>query len=383
LKVWLIHCGQCDVRFIPESWRLPVVGTLQAGLNGRNTVPSPNAIADMHVCTPIVHDTAERVFSVLLSSIYRKNSLNAMQLSRCRPTIMSTLQRCIGLGSPIQITMLAFPFKVPNPAKVGARTLPDFAELAAIRQCLKLRRAIQYIYPPGLEYHILHDGLLIADVFGIEADEVRQYQKYFSKLVEMVAPDLIHCHEFDALQRKSGLDPSGSLEKLRFTAERWFRESRETAEWKTVFRKTLGMMNLQEFPAKLVADVLRHAAVGRLPSGWQDIERRVHTAMTKYHVADAIIHQFDPRPSCFPDAIHATTQDRPGRLALWMVRRGQSLLPWHGVGCLDERGRPHVLYADQIREREDYHPLFVHGEATPFVYRKGNEPVDCGLEWLQ
>ena len=331
----------------------------------------------------IADDTAERVFSVLLSSMYRKNSLTAMQLSRCRPTIISALQRCIGPGSPIQITMLAFPFKVPNPAKVGTRTLPDFAELAAIRQCLKLRAAIQCIYPPGLKYHILHDGLLIADVFGIEADEVRQYQKYFSKLVEMVAPGLIHCHDFGALQRKSGLDPSGSLEKLRFTAERWFRESRETTEWKTAFRKTLGMMNMHKFPTRPVTGVLRHAAVGRLPSGWQDIELRVHTAMRKYHVADAIIHQFDPRPSCFPDAIHATTQNRPGRLALWMVRRGQSLLPWHGVGCLDERGQPLVLYADQIREREDYHPLFVQGETTPFVYRKGNEPVDCGFEWLQ
>jgi Pyoverdine/dityrosine biosynthesis protein len=337
----------------------------------------------MHVCTPITDDIAERLFSVLLSSVYRKNSLTAMQLARCRPTIMSALQRCITRGSPIQITVLAFPFKVPNPAKVGARTLPDFAELAAIRQCLKLRAAIQCIYPPGLEYHILHDGPLIADVFGIETDEVRQYQTYFSKLVEMVAPDFIRCHDFGALQQQSALDPSGSIEELRFNAERWFRESRGTAEWKNAFRKTLGMINLREFPAKPVADLLRHGTVGRLPFGWEHIEHRVHTAMAQYHVADAIIHQFDPRPSCFPDAIHATTQERQGRLSLWMVRRGQSLLPWHGVGCLDERGRAQVVHAIRVRDRVDYQPLFVQGETTPFVYHKGNKSADLGLERLQ
>jgi pyoverdine/dityrosine biosynthesis protein Dit1 len=279
--------------------------------------------------------------------------------------------------------VLAFPFKVPNPAKVGGRTLPDFAELSAIRQCVKLREAIQCIYPPGLEYHILHDGPLIADAFGIEIDEVRQYQTYFSKLVEMIAPDFVRCHDFDALQQQSALDPSESIEELRLTAERWFRESHGTEEWKTAFRRTLGMLNLREIPAKQVAVLLRHSTVGRLPFGWEHIEQRVHRAMKQYRVADAVMHQFDPRPSCFPDAIHATTQDRPGRLALWMVRRGQSLLPWHGVGCLDERGRAHVLHAAQVCEREDYRPLFVQGETTPFVYRQTDGPADHGFECLQ
>jgi hypothetical protein len=337
----------------------------------------------MHGCTAIADDIAARVFSVLLSSAYRKNSLTAMELSLCRPTIMSALQRCIRRGSPIQITVLAFPFKVPNPAKVGTRTLPDFAELAAIRQCLRLGAAIQCVYSPGLSYHILHDGALIADAFGVDTDEVRQYQTYFSKLAEKVAPGFIRCYDFDALQQQSALDPSESIEELRLIAKRWFWERHGTTEWKAAFRKTLGMINLREIPARKIADLLRHATVGRLPFGWEHIEQRVHTAMTQYHVADAIIHQFDPRPSCFPDAVHATTQERPGRLSLWTVRRGQSLLPWHGVGCLDERGRARVLHAIEVRERGNYHPAFVNGETTPFVYREGNVPAERELESLQ
>jgi pyoverdine/dityrosine biosynthesis protein Dit1 len=326
----------------------------------------------MHLSLPVPDEIAAKVLSVLLSSVYRKNSLTAMHLSRCRLVLMAALSRRIRHSLPIQITVLAFPFKVPNPAKVGGRIMPDFAELAAIRRILKLRTAIQHVYPPGLEYHILHDGHLIAGIFGVETDEVRQYQKYFCELVKMVAPDCIRCHDFGSLQRQCGLEWSRSLEELQVVAARWFRDHTDTLEWRSAFRKTLGMINLREFPAQTVADLLDHATVGRLPSGWQHIEDRVHSAMVQYHVADAIIHQFDPRSMCFPDAIHATTQERQGRLALWMVRRGQSLLPWHGVGCLDERGQVQVVSAIKVLDRGHYEPVFVYGENTPFAYRKGH-----------
>jgi hypothetical protein len=320
-----------------------------------------------------IEDIAERVLAVLLSSTYRKNSLTAMQLPQCAPAMISSLARCIRRDSPIQITLLAFPFKVPNPAKVGARALPDFAELAAIRHCLKLNAAIRRIYSPGLQCHILHDGLLIADVFGIQNGEVLQYQTYFSKLVAMEASDVIHCHNFSALQTQNALDWSNSIDELQFTAERWFRQACGTAEWITAFRKTLGMINLRDHSAKAVVNLLRHSTVGRLPVGWEDVEQRVHKAMIQYRVADAVIHQYDPRPLHFPDAIHATTQERVGRLALWLVRRGQSLLPWHGIGCIDDRGRPMVSYAIEVSDRKDYRPLFVDRENAPFVYcKRGN-----------
>jgi pyoverdine/dityrosine biosynthesis protein Dit1 len=298
--------------------------------------------------------------------------------------MLSALRRCTRNGSPIQITVLAFPFKVPNPAKVGARTLPDFAELAAIRHCCALREAIEDVYPPGLEFHILHDGLLMADVIGIESQEVHQYEKYFAKLIRMAgASNFIRCHDFSTLQRRSGLDPCGSLEQLQSEAERWWQVNRRTADWLLRFRKTLGMINLRQFPKKTVADLLHHARLGRLPPGWEPLERRVHEAMVQYHLKDAIIHQFDPRPHCFPSAIHATTQDRPGRLSIWLLRRGQSLLPWHGVGYLDERGRAHIVHSVDLLDRSDCCPVFIPGEETPFAYARSTASVPRGFDSIQ
>ena len=133
------------------------------------------------------------------------------------------------------------------------------------------------------------------------------------------------------------------------------------------------MINLREFSVAAAAGLMRHARVGQLPRDYAYLERRVHVAMVEYHVCDAIIHQFDPRPQCFPDAIHATTQERRGRLSIWMVRRGQSRLPWHGIGCLDHRGRAQVLYAADIIDAGNCRPECVAGEGTPFVYHMTDE----------
>src|SRR5262249_22111585 len=144
----------------------------------------------------------ERIFSILISGVYRKNSLARMNVTECRPEMLSTLGRCTKRGSPVQLTLLAFPFKVPNPAKVGQRRLPDSAELAAIRHLETLKDSVQSVYPPGLEFHVIHDGSLIADAFGIDLEEVRQYEIYFAELVTKAhASNFIRCHDFGSLQR--------------------------------------------------------------------------------------------------------------------------------------------------------------------------------------
>jgi pyoverdine/dityrosine biosynthesis protein Dit1 len=325
----------------------------------------------MHAPSVLNFDSAERIFSILISGIYRKNSLARMNVTECRPEMLATLGRCTKRGSPVQLTLLAFPFKAPNPAKVGQRRLPDSAELAAIRHLATLRDSIQSVYPPGLEFHILHDGSLIADVFGIDPEEVRQYEIYFAGLVMKVrASNFIRCHDFGALQQQSALNPSNSIDQLRSAAVRWWQERRGTTEWRCSFQKTLGMINLREFPASIVSTLMEYAAVGSLPPAYESVEHRVHCAMVDYHVQDAIIHQFDPRPHCFPDAIHTTTQDRPGRLSLWLIRRGRSLLPWHGVGCFDVHGRAQVVHTVDVLDRPDYRAEFITCEETPFAYRK-------------
>jgi hypothetical protein len=322
---------------------------------------------------------AERVLRVLSSSKYRKGSLEQMDFARCRASFLATLLRCTRLGTPIQLTLMAFPFKVPNPAKVGPRVLPDLAELAAIQRLRALGAAIAELYPPGLRLDIIHDGALIADVFDVRLDEVRAYEAYFGRLLRVAGVEgRIRCHDFEDVQRRAGLDPTAALDRLRDEATRWWRTTRDRPLWRASFRKTCGMLRTRDLPQAIAGQLLRAANAGSLPSEYASVERRVHEAMIAYRVKNAIIHRFDPRSIAFPDAIHATTRVRGGRLALWLVRRGSSLLPWHGVGAVDEGGRARVMLAEQIADCPDLKGVVVPGEDTPFCYAPSNGRLDLG-----
>jgi hypothetical protein len=56
-----------------------------------------------------------------------------------------------------------------------------------------------------------------------------------------------------------------------------------------------------------------------------------------------------------------------------LVRRGSGLLPWHGVGAVDNAGRARVTLAAQVEGRPDVRAVVLPGEDTPFCYA----PVDA------
>ncbi len=319
---------------------------------------------------PRVH-TAEALLALLTSSAVRKGSLEEMQFSACLPDLLRSIVRCVEADKPVQLTLMAFPFKAPNPAKVGSRRLPDLAELAALMRLHQLNQKAMSIYYPGLEIHLIHDGSYIAGVFGVSLEEVRSYEAYFARLVQAFdAPGFIHLHDFEVLQRACVRNAPDPETLLKAAALHWWRRSRHTEEWKDRFSKTLGMMNLRTLSPHEAARVLECGSNGSLLPQYGDLEHQVHVAMLRYYARDVLLHAYDPRPLCFPDAIQATTQCRPRRLAIWMVNRGQSLLPWHGVGVINRKGRWGVALARDVVGNPAYHPVFLDGEDTPFFYRQ-------------
>jgi hypothetical protein len=141
-------------------------------------------------------------------------------------------------------------------------------------------------------------------------------------------------------------------------------------QWAERFSKTLGMINLRSLPLSEVCRLLDHASNGQLPPEYRDLEQTVNVAMLHYYERDLFLHACDPRPFNFPDAIHVTTQCRPSRLAIWLVRRGNSLLPWHGVGVIQLNGRWSVALARDVCPNPSYQPVFLEGEDTQFFYRQ-------------
>jgi len=294
-----------------------------------------------------------------------------MQLDACLPDLRGAIGNCVEAGKPVQLTLMAFPFKVPNPGKVGFRRLPDLAELASLVRLHQLNLRAKSIYSPGLQIHIIHDGSYIAGIFGVTLNEVRSYESYFARLVQSLeTPGFIYLHDFEVLQTNCVQNACQAEAQFEAAALSWWRESRHTAEWKDSFSKTLGMMDLRGFPRQQVSELLDQSASGALAPEYRDLERAVHIAMIRYFARDAMLHERDPRPLFFPDAVHATTRCRPRRLAIWMVNRGQSLLPWHGIGVVSRKGKWGVALARDVTANPAYQPILLDGEDTPFFYQQ-------------
>lgn len=315
------------------------------------------------------NETAEHLLSLLTSGAVRKGSLEQMQFVHCRQNLLNAIQRCVSTNQPLQLTLMAFPFKVPNPAKVGPRRLPDLAELAALVRLHRLNAKVKSVYPAGMEIHILHDGSYIAAIFGVPLEEVRAYESYFSRMVASFGEKrCIHLHDFQSLL------PEGALGRHALHVRKSIRprpgSGRESGAWSDCFRRTFGMMNLRGLPLDDVCNLMDCAETGRLPSEHHELERKVRIAMLRYELRDSLLHRLDPRPTCFPDAIHATTRCRPRRLAIWMVERGRSLLPWHGVGVVDRTGRWRVTLSREVAGNRRFRPVFLNNEDTPFFYRQ-------------
>jgi len=314
---------------------------------------------------------AERLLALLSSSAIRKGSLATMQFERCRADLLRPIERCVRADKPVRLTLMAFPFKVPNPAKVGSRRIPDLAELAALVRLYDLNARARSVYPPGLEIHIIHDGSYIADMFGVCREEVRSYESYFARLAGALDADaFLYQHDFQDLLDAYIGDPTQQAAHLREAALDWQRSFRDRPEWTDWFSKTVGMINLRNLSFGEACRLLDHASSGQLPPEYRQLERCVHVAMLRYYAHDSLLHACDPRPVCFPDAIHLTTQCRPRRLAIWTVNRGQSLLPWHGVGVVDRNGKWRVALARGVFQNPSYEPVFLNGEDTPFFYRQ-------------
>lgn len=313
---------------------------------------------------------AERLLDLLTSSAVRKGSLEKMQFSLCFPDLLRTIGRCVDADRPVQLTLMAFPFKVPNAAKVGPRRMPDLAELIALARLDQLNAKAKSIYPPGLAIHIIHDGSYIGPVFGVPVEEVRSYESYFARMVRAVGMDrFIHFYDLQALDVRL-FDPKQHEAQLSESMLEGWRSSPNSEEWKDRFNKTLGMIDLRNLPTSEVCRLLDHAANEGLPPEYRDLEQHVCNAMLRYYARDALLHACDPRLTCFPDAIHITTQCRPNRLAIWMVKRGRSLLPWHGVGVVDRKRTWRVVLAREILWDPSYRPVFLQGEDTPFFYQQ-------------
>lgn len=315
-------------------------------------------------------DVARKILAVLLRSRFRKGSLASMDAEGFEQRHIDRVAARVDRGEPVQLTLVAFPFKVPNPLKVGDRALPDLAELAALRTLEQLRADVRAVYPPGIEFVIIHDGVYIADAFGVPRREACAYADYFRWLLEITgADDFVRCMDLMELLRRHCGEGAGLVARRRDSGRVFPARGRESES--AAFHKSLGMLNVRWVRREslpYVYEQVRGGDPASLTGEAATLHSQVRRSMERYAECDNLLHRFDPRPCAFPEAIHATTKLQQGRLALWLVRRGRSILPWHGVGVLTKSGRIEVRYTAELEAGNKHRPVYLEDETTPFFY---------------
>ncbi|MEX2546834.1 MAG: L-tyrosine/L-tryptophan isonitrile synthase family protein [Chloroflexota bacterium] len=182
--------------------------------------------------------------------------------------MLQTIRRHTSPARPVELTLMAFPFKVPNPAKVGFRTLPDLAEFTALHRLGKLCVAVRGVYEPGLHINLILDGTSLAPIVDVGTDEVAAYARYLTGLIrDAGVSDQVSLFDFDALLHHGDRAASVALPRLRRAAREWWLETRGSPLWQQAFHRMLGMINLRDLPVPEIEHLLAAAREGSLSPG--------------------------------------------------------------------------------------------------------------------
>lgn len=315
--------------------------------------------------------TTECILKILTSNRFRKGSLNKVDFKYYRHSIFQLIRRRVRKNEPLQITLLACPFKVPNPRKVLSRVTPDLAEIGMLIKLNELNSVIKHIYPPGVEITIIHDGLFYNKPFNVTRDKVLLYRKLFQSWIKYL--DLDFATSLDLIDLFGEAYPKFDLNKAKLKAKKhlkkWMYEEEYKQERHECFKLTLNEMWLPKYSREdFIKSIEEYENFGFIKD--KEIERQVWNSVFIYKQNEIVLYHNDPRPILFPQAIHASAKYRVGRLSLWLIRSGHAILPWHGVGILRKDGIISVGYEPYLRKSDSFQPVYLEREETQFFYKE-------------
>ncbi len=357
-------------------------------------------------CAERPRDVAVAVHRVLTRSRFLKGSRS------CFPPdlAIAKIGPFVEQRRPVTLMLSGFPFKQHDNGLKAAGPHPDLAELGALVRLRELHRAVAALYPPGLHVVVLADG-------GYSRprpwSEVFRYRARVQRFAEHagVAGIVTLCdrnrYVADLLGERGWGERERGLRQVRDLVETLAGPPRSLAESAGAdvrMSRALppqllaGVPAFRDIVSSLVysvpvpaphgsecarAEPMRWACqvlaepdrvdTAGLPGELVRARRAVLASAWRHavdHLAAAVADNAVGVPERFPLHVRlATGAPRPG-CSGFSYLGGSTLLPWHGTGCLDGRGR---VCADFLVSLHDRGFLPVHCE-----YLAGGEPGDSG-----
>lgn len=345
-------------------------GTLRANSEAASARLADSALAHVVAATGSwsphhPRDVVAALHRILTRSRFLKGSRSFFSLD----TAMAQITPFVQTQRPVTILASGFPFKQHDNGLKAAGPWPDLAELGALLRLKELHGAFAALYPPGLRVVLLNDGGYSRPRDWAEIQRYRRQLRCYAQLVGLGdSVDFLDQSSFVARV----LGPRGWAKRerhrrtfheliSRLAASPFSLDSAGRADQRLAealpralladvpsFRNTLSSLvysvpvpapdgadprrwacEVLSWPDDYTAPELALARRQVVASAWRDSVN--YLAGTLADTAAGVLRRYPPHVRL------ATVVSRPG-CSGFSYLGGSTLLPWHGTGCLDDRG---------------------------------------------
>lgn len=240
---------------------------------------------------------------------------------------------------PIQIILPAFPFKDQNPFRTNvSANHVDLGEILTLILMHSLALALFQVYPFGVEWIIISDGIAYSDIFGIPKNQAAEYQSHLKMFRNHLnIQKTVHIIDLMQLvQKADGFDELFSYLKIQL----------RTIDNEGVLKEKIAILargmrwnlNTKEYLEKISREELWNAIhqtdnkekrrSSHLTKIYEVIGETAKKAAVDYLAFNLSMKYLDLLAKFFPHSLRATVHPKYGQIPL--PRIGE-VYPWNGV----------------------------------------------------
>ncbi len=313
-------------------------------------------------------DVAGAIFDILShdSLGHRRNKAN-VDLDKFRAAIEGQLER----RERLLFLLPSFPFKDQNRFRTySSASTVDIGEISFLARLHILALALYQVHPFGADVVVLSDGLLYAEIFGVEESLARKYREQlrgFRNLLNIQGTvSILDLSEVIEHLRMPGQvrsvfdDVRGEIANIIgviATSDGPLRASFEVLKrgmkWNLNTRDTLA--HLDDEAAWMILNESEEMSVPEaLRAEWQRVDVLAAEAAITYSSINLSLRQLNVLDTLFPGALRATVHPKRGQFALPLAG---NVYPWNGVGFVSSE--PAVLSTTSTRPLHELSDLDV------------------------
>lgn len=388
-----------DDNWIAASFKSSVLGEAKYSASKGLTCPALETQSKEYVNEFIIHSFLETceahcVYSGLLDTVIQDKTLDLSQkvLSLLSHEVIGNKENRKYLKSedlrakietayerkvPLLFIVPSFPFKDANPFRTSAPpSHVDFGEVALLIRLHSLGLALAQIYPYGVEWIIVSDGVVYAPIFDVDTNEATRYIKRIREYRNHLnLQNTIHILEMQQMvQRLDGFSQvyERIKERLQFLAS----ESSLEDTLRTLIRGMRWNINTTQFrdsySLQAIWDGLNAQEPANDPASrevFHLINEKSRKTAIEYASFNLTMKNLSVLETFFPSAIRATVHAKPGQVA---IPRVGEVYPWNGVAFLESGPiappSVHSLPLHKILFKANVRPYFLYHGDFPFFF---------------